>query len=319
MTLAIAPGFAQWLTGMTTRGFKTRTNPSGRTVPTGYKEPEEFKRQSEEVPGIHYSIDVASQEVPDEEINGFYRSGSAEANAAVEAELMKPARDAVNWLRSKGWIDPTKIDDYIQDVVMGMLGRTGAVPNWRTNVGFRRATASMLARRFASQGWPSQAKERTGHMGGTEEQPGALYSAAGSNRGGGEDPLARVQGGVARARQAIQRVIASLMGIDTSKLGGEDGAKFTDAIDSLSDPKYAARAIGTLDRLAARHASALPQVQQAMDRIHRHLEPLMVKMRVGVTKIYLAANSANNRGHHETSHGLGHPREPGRPGSGACG
>jgi len=118
-------------------------------------------------------------------------------------------------------------------------------------------------------------------MGRAEEQPGALYSAAGSNRGGGEDPLARVQGGVARARQAIQRVIASLMGIDTSKLGGEDGAKFTDAIESLNDPKYAARAIGTLDRLAARHAVELPQVQQAMDRIHRHLEPLMAKMRVG--------------------------------------
>ena len=277
-----APGFSQWLSGMTTKGFQMRTNASGRRVPSGYPEPEDFKRQSEEVPGIHYSIDAPSQEVADQKINSYYRSGTPEANAAVEQELLKPARNAVNWLRTKGWIDdPAKVDDYVQDVVVGMLGRTGSVPNWRSNVGFRRATASMLARRFASQGWPSQTKERTGHMGRAEEQPGALYSAAGSNRGGGEDPLARVQGGVARARQAIQRVIASLMGIDTSKLGGEDGAKFTDAIDSLSDPKYAARAIGTLDHLAARYAVELPQVQQAMDRIHRHLEPLMAKMRIG--------------------------------------
>ena len=35
------PGFAQWLAGMTTRGFKMRTNPSGRRVPAGYNEPEE--------------------------------------------------------------------------------------------------------------------------------------------------------------------------------------------------------------------------------------------------------------------------------------
>ena len=36
------PGFAQWLAGMTTRGFKMRTNPSGRRVPAGYNEPEEI-------------------------------------------------------------------------------------------------------------------------------------------------------------------------------------------------------------------------------------------------------------------------------------
>jgi hypothetical protein len=203
-------------------------------------------------------------------------------NAAVQQELLEPARDAVNWLRSKGWIDdPAKIDDYVQDVVLGMLARTGAVPNWRTNVGFRRATASMLARRFASQGWPSATKERTGHLGGGQGQACTLDTARAANRQIGEDAYTRLQGGVARARQAVQRVIASLMGIDTSKLGGEDEAKFTDAIDSLSDPKYASRAIETLDRLAARHEVELPQVKQAMTRIHRHLEPLMARMRIG--------------------------------------
>jgi hypothetical protein len=38
-----APGFAQWAAGMTTRGFRMRTNPSGRRVAYGYNEPEEFQ------------------------------------------------------------------------------------------------------------------------------------------------------------------------------------------------------------------------------------------------------------------------------------
>jgi hypothetical protein len=274
-----APGFAQWLTGMTTKGFQMRTNPSGRRVPTGYPEPEAFQRQGD-VPGIRYSIDTPSQELPSVEINAFYRSGTVQANTAVQQELLKPARDAVNWLRTKGWIaDTAKADDIVQQVVV-MLSRTGACGDWRNNLGFRRATASMLARRFASQGWPSATKERTGRLDTGQDESGDLQTTS-SNRQGREDAFSRVQGGVARARQAVQRVIASLMGIDTSKLGGEDGAKFTDAIDSLSDPKHAARAIETLDRLAARHAAELPQVKQAMDRIHRHLEPLMAKMRVG--------------------------------------
>ena len=63
------PGFAQRLSGMTTRGFKMRTNPSGRRVPYGYNEPEEFQwpGDAEDMPGIKYSIDVPSQEMPDEE------------------------------------------------------------------------------------------------------------------------------------------------------------------------------------------------------------------------------------------------------------
>jgi hypothetical protein len=140
-----APGFAQWAAGMSIKGFKTRANPSGRRVAFAYTEPEEIQRQGD-VPGIKYVIDVPSQEVPNEKVNAFYRSRTPEANTAVERELMKPARDAVVWLKKQGWInDPTKIDDYTQDVAMGMLNRTGAVENWRTNVGFRRATASMLA------------------------------------------------------------------------------------------------------------------------------------------------------------------------------
>ncbi len=286
------PGFTQWLTGMTTKGFKTRTTPSGRRIPSGYGEPEEFKRQSEEVPGIRYSIGVASQEIPDEQINSFYRSGAAQANAAVEQELVKPARDAVNWLRHRGWIDdPAKVDDFVQQVVMGMMNRTGSVPNWRSNVGFRRATASMLARRFASQGWPSAMKERTGHLGGGQRQGYTLDAATGGNRQSGEDAYTRIQGGAARARQAIQNAIAYLLDIDTSSLGNDEN-RFVDAIDMLDDPKHAAKALDILDRISARHAPALPQVQQAMDRIHRHLEPLMAKMRVGADEDTIAAMRA---------------------------
>src|SRR5208283_2279430 len=95
------PGFAQWLTGMTTRGFKTRTNPSGRRVPSGYPEPEEFN-SGMDIPPIRYSIDVPSQEVADEKINAFYRSGTPEANAAVQWELVEPARNTLRWLRHTG-------------------------------------------------------------------------------------------------------------------------------------------------------------------------------------------------------------------------
>jgi hypothetical protein len=37
--------------------------------------------------------------------------------------------------------------------------------------------------------------------------------------------------------------------------------------------------LNTLDKLSARHASALPQVRHAVDRIQKHLEPLMSKVR----------------------------------------
>lgn len=272
-----SPGFAQWAAGMTTRGHKTRTNISGRRVPSGYNAPEETQRVGD-VPGIKYVVDAPSAEVPNEEINAYYRSGSPEANAAVERELMKPARDAVTWLKRQGWInDAAKIDDYTQDVVMGMMARTGSVQNWRSNVGYRRATASMLARRYASQGWPSATKERTGHQG-REEQPGTLDMATGSNRGRGEDELARVQGGVARARAAIQKAIANVLDVDTASMGSDED-RFIDAIDALSDPEHAAKALDILDQLSARHAAALPQVRAAVDRIQRHLQPLMTKVR----------------------------------------
>lgn len=39
------------------------------------------------------------------------------------------------------------------------------------------------------------------------------------------------------------------------------------------------RALNTLDRLSARHVAALPQVRHAVDRIHRHLEPLMTEVK----------------------------------------
>jgi hypothetical protein len=277
-----APGVAQRLAGMTTRGFKTRTNPSGRRVPYAYNEPEEFQwpGDSEEMPGIRYSIDTPSQEIPNEEINAFYRAGTPEANAAVQRELVAPARDAVNWLRRKGWdMDPARMDDFVQQVVIGMLARTGSVQNWRANVGFRRATASMLARRFAAQGWPAARKEKTGRLGGGEDQPDTVDSATGTNRGGGEDEFSRMRGGVARARAAVQKAIAFMLDIDTSNMGDDDEGRFIDAVDMLNDPKRAAKAMEILDRLSARHASALPQVRQAVDRIQRHLDPLLGKIR----------------------------------------
>ena len=44
-------------------------------------------------------------------------------------KLVKPATDAVNWLKRQGWIDdPTKVDDFVQDVVLGMMNRTGRCP-----------------------------------------------------------------------------------------------------------------------------------------------------------------------------------------------
>ena len=84
-----------------------RTNPSGRRVPAGYNEPEEIARG--EMPGIKYSIDVASQEIPDEAINAFYSSRTPVAADAVQTELIKPARDAVNWLKQKGNDRPGKV------------------------------------------------------------------------------------------------------------------------------------------------------------------------------------------------------------------
>ena len=95
--------------------------------------------------------------------------------------------------------------------------------------------------------------------------------ASGTNRQGGEDAFSRVQAGAAKARNAIQRAIANILDIDTSSMGDDDEAAFVDAIDSLSDPKHAVRALNTLDKLSARHASALPQVRRAVDRIQRHL------------------------------------------------
>ena len=274
---ANAPGVAQWATGMTTRGHKTRANPSGRRVPYAYNEPEEFER-SGDMPGVKYVIDSPSREVPDEDINAFYRT--TQAKDAFEREMLKPARDAVNWLKKQGWVnDSAKIDDLVQDVAMGMLARTGSIPDWRSNVGYRRATASMLARRYASQGWPSATKERTGQQGSGEGQSNALDTATTPNRQGGEDAFSRVQGGAARARAAIQKAIANVLDVDTSAMGDDEEEAFVDAIDRLGDPDQAVRALDTLDRISARHASTLPQVRHAVDRIQQHLQPLLGKVR----------------------------------------
>jgi hypothetical protein len=265
---------------MTTRGHKTRLNPSGRRVPYDYNEPEEFHwpDDAEDMPGIKYTIDAPSAEVPDENINAFYQSQSPEAAEAVERELMKPARDAVGWLRNQGWIDDSsKVDDFIQDVVLGMLNRTGACQDWRNNLGFRRATAMMLARRFASQGWPSQAKEKSGRLHGDDERPDDLDTATVGNRGEGEDRFDRMKGSVATARATIQRAMASLLDMDTAAMGDDEG-EFVDALDALNDPDRAIAALDVLDQLSTRYQRELPQVRKAVDRIHRHLEALMNKV-----------------------------------------
>ena len=275
-----APGVAQRLAGMTTRGFRTRTNPSGRQVPYKYGEPQEFQwpASADDMPGLKYSIDVPSQEIPNENINAFYKSKTPEAAEAVRQELEKPARDAVTWLQRKGWIDDTtKMDDFAQDVVMGMMARTAAVPNWRDNVGFRRTTAMMLAKRYASQGWSSQTRERTGHTGREDDQPGTLDMATGSNRSRGEDEFSTMRGGAAQARQVIQRAIATMLDTDTEAMGGDED-DFVSALDALDDPSKAIDALDTLDQLSTRYERELPQVKRAVDRIHRHLEPLMSKV-----------------------------------------
>jgi len=262
------PGFAQWLTGMTTRGFKTRINPSGRRVPSGYPEPKESGRVGD-IPPVRYSIDVPSQEVADEKINAFYRSGTAAANAAVQIELVKPASDTLRWLRHNGWdVDTSKLDDYVQQVVMGMMARTGAVPNWRTNPAFRRSTALMLARRYISQGWQCDAREKTGRS-------DSLDRGTNVPRGGGEDSFTRIQGSAAAARQVIQGAIASLRDVDTAAMGGDDEEAFVDALRGLRSPDRAVDALDVLDRLATRYRRELPQVKRAVERIRRHLEPLM--------------------------------------------
>jgi hypothetical protein len=164
------------------------------------------------------------------------------------------------------------MDDYVQQIVLGMMNRTGSVPEWRKNIGFRRATASMLARRYASQGWPSEMKEKTG-------QEVAVGRAAARNLGRGEDPFTRNRAGTDTARQVIQRAIVSLLDADTSKMG-DDEEEFVDALESLHDPARAMDALGILDRLSARYERELSQVRRTVERIQRHLEPLLGKVRV---------------------------------------
>ena len=128
----------------------------------------------------------------------------------------------------------------------------------------------MLARRYASQGWPSATKEKAGQA--------VVGRATGSGRGGGEDEFNRIRAGAGKAREVIQRAIAALLDADTSAMG-DDEAAFVDALDSLNDPAKAMDALDTLDRLSTRHEKSLPQVRRAVRRIQRHLEPLLGKVR----------------------------------------
>ena len=153
---------------------------------------------------------------------------------------------------------------------MGMMNRTGSVPDWRANVGFRRATASMLARRYASQGWPSATKEKAGQA--------VVGMAMRSGRNGGEDKFSRIRAGAGKAREVIQKAIAALLDADTSEMG-DDEAAFVDALDSLNDPARMMDALDALDRLSTRYERELPQVRRAVSGIQRHLAPLLGKVR----------------------------------------
>lgn len=136
----------------------------------------------------------------------------------------------------------------------------------------------MLARRYASQGWPSGTEEKTGHLGREEDQPGVLKTATGTSRGRGEDEFSRAQGGAAKAREVIQNSVAHLLDADTSEMGHEE-EEFVDALESLGDPAKTMAALDVLDRLSAPHEKSLPQVRRALERIQRHLNPLLGKVR----------------------------------------
>ena len=194
-------------------------------------------------------------------------AGQPKRSKPCGKELEKPARDAVNWLKRQGWIDdPAKVDDYVQDVVIGMLNRTGAVPNWRNNVGFRRATASMLARRYASQGGRRERKRSWAGMLWTWQRetsrPRRRRVQQDSSRGN-KSPRGHSEGHRRACSNGHVRQWA------TTK------TKFVDALDSLNDPAKAMDALDVLDRLSARYEKELPQVRRAVERIQRHLEPLM--------------------------------------------
>ena len=109
--------------------------------------------------------------------------------------------------------------------------------------------------------------------------------ATGNNRGRGEDQFSRIRAGAAKAREVIQRAIAAMLDADTSKMGDDEEA-FVDALDSLNDPAKTMAALDVLDRLSARYERELPQVRRAVERIQRHLEPLMGKV-VPPTDVYV--------------------------------
>ena len=140
-------------------------------------------------------------------------------------ELMKPARDAVNWLKRKGWIiDPAKMDDYVQQVVMGMMGRTGSVQNWRCQCRIPAGHGEHVGSTVCVTGL-AVGDERTNRANAWRRRSArSCADGDGSNRSGGEDEFSRIQGGAARAREAIQRAIAAVLDIDTEQHGWRRGS-----------------------------------------------------------------------------------------------
>ena len=59
----------------------------------------------------------------------------------------------------------------------------------------------------------------------------------------------------------------------------DDEEKFVDALDSLNDRRLAIDALDVLNQLSTRYERELPQVRRAVDRIQRHLDTLLGKVR----------------------------------------
>ena len=61
-------------------------------------------------------------------------------------------------------------------------------------------------------------------------------------------------------------------------MGGDDKDALIAALRGLRSPNKALDALDILDRLATRYERKLPQVKRAVERIWRHLEPLMKRV-----------------------------------------
>ena len=99
------------------QGFQDEDEPQWPKSSLRLPEPEEVGR-SDEMPGIKYSIDVPSQEIPDEEINAFYRSRTAGSHRRRRKGIGQASQGCRELAETQGLgtSTPAKIDDFVQDV-----------------------------------------------------------------------------------------------------------------------------------------------------------------------------------------------------------